>query len=1240
MTLSDSVQWLAERTWQDTARSPGQRVDALIAAMTLREKVAQLHGFWVGTSPDGPGVAPHQSELDNGHDFADLVAYGLGQLTRAFGTNPVDAAEGAAALARAQREIAAANRFGIPALVHEECLAGFTTWGATAYPVPLSWGATFDPSIVREMAARIGAGMRAVGVHQGLAPVLDVVRDARWGRVEETIGEDPYLIGTIGSAYVQGLQSTGIVATLKHFAGYSASRAGRNLAPVSMGPREFADVVLPAFEMAVVEGGAHSVMHSYAEVDGVPAAANRALLTELLRDSWGFDGTVVADYFGISFLKLLHGVAGTFGQAAAQALTAGVDVELPGPNTYLAPLLDEIEAGRLDEAVVDRALCRVLRQKLDLGLLDADWSAVPSGLEGADPSPDAPVRGTIDLDPPADRELARRMAEEAIVLLKNDGLLPLADPRSIAVIGPIADDPIALLGCYSFPAHVGVHHPDLPLGVEIPTILEALRAQFPDSDVAYAAGCHVSDPGTDGFAAALDLAARSQLVIAVLGDRSGLFGRGTSGEGCDTESLELPGVQAQLLEALLDNDTPVLLVVDSGRPYALGTAPDRAAAIVQMFFPGEEGGPALARIISGAVNPSGRLPVSIPRKPGGQPWTYLSQQLALASEVSNLDPTPAYPFGTGCGYTTFRWSDLSVDSDELTTDGSVGVELTVENTGDREGVDVVQLYLHDPAASVTRPVVKLIGFARITAGPATATRVRFDIPASVTSFIGPDLDRIAEPGEIELRLGASSTDIRLAASVTMVGTTRVLDHTRERHCRVTLAPLGQTDPRPTGRVVAREAAQSPGNGIVDTATTPDATMRHRIGEVTVTVLGPDGRPLADSVVTVEQRRHAFAFGNIGFDLVPLIGGPDPDGAQDVESFGGAAHLDLDRFADLWLNLFNTATLPFYWGRYEPHRGSPDVRRLTKTAQWLAKRGVVVKGHPLVWHTVQPPWLLDLSLDEVERLQRARIRDLVSGFAGLIDAWDAINEAVIMPVFENGDNAITRLARARGRIFMVRMAFEEARAANPTAVLLLNDFDLSSAYECLIEGVLEAGITIDAIGLQTHMHQGYRGEEYMSRTLDRFARFGLPLHMTETSIVSGHLMPPDINDLNDYQIPDWPTTPDGEARQADDIVRHYRSLVRHPAVQSINYWGLTDDGAWLGAPIGLVRSDGSPKPSYTALEGLIKGEWWLPPSAMRTDADGRITVRGFLGDYAVTTTDGQAEFPVTAGATNVTVRISE
>ncbi|GMA86988.1 hypothetical protein GCM10025868_22380 [Angustibacter aerolatus] len=316
------------------------------------------------------------------------------------------------------------------------------------------------------MASAIGADLRSVGVHQGLAPVLDVVRDARWGRVEETAGEDPYLVGTITTAYVEGLQSAGVVATLKHLVGYSASRAGRNLAPVSMGTRERADVMLPPFEMAV-RAGARSVMHAYTDTDGVPSAADESLLTGLLRDDWGFEGTVVADYFGIGFLHLLHGVAGTWGEAATAALTAGVDVEPPTVKAYGEPLLEAVRSGAVDEVLVDRALRRVLTQKAELGLLDPDYDPTPPVLRGRG---DAQPAGAVDLDGPVNRALAREVAERSVVLLRNAGVLPLrrrgAVPRRLAVVGPNADTVDALLGCYSFPLHVGVQHPDVPVGIE------------------------------------------------------------------------------------------------------------------------------------------------------------------------------------------------------------------------------------------------------------------------------------------------------------------------------------------------------------------------------------------------------------------------------------------------------------------------------------------------------------------------------------------------------------------------------------------------------------------------------------------------------------------------------------------------------------------------------------------------------------------------------------------------------
>ncbi|MET4638384.1 endo-1,4-beta-xylanase [Mycetocola sp. 2940] len=416
------------------------------------------------------------------------------------------------------------------------------------------------------------------------------------------------------------------------------------------------------------------------------------------------------------------------------------------------------------------------------------------------------------------------------------------------------------------------------------------------------------------------------------------------------------------------------------------------------------------------------------------------------------------------------------------------------------------------------------------------------------------------------------------------------------------------------------------------------SLAHRRATAQVTVLDSSGDPVRDADVTVEQHRHAFAFGNIGFDFIPLANGEtDEDGATGAV-FGGAGLAGLSDLETMWLDLFNTATLPFYWRGFEPTRGKPDTRRLLRTASWFAERGVTVKGHPLTWHTLAPEWLSGLPVAEIERLQRERIRREVTDFSGVINTWDAINEVVIMPIFTAEENGITRLAQSIGRVPMIQLAFEEARASNPSATLVLNDFDLSRDYEALIDGVLDAGIAVDAIGLQTHMHQGYWGEETMLAMVDRFARFGLPLHLTETTLLSGHLMPPEIVDLNDYQIPSWPSTPEGEARQADEIVRHYRSLVGHPAVQAITYWGLTDDGAWLGAPGGLIRADGTPKPSFYALRSLVKGEWWLPRTTMRTDHDGRLSITGFFGDYLIGRDAQTAPVSLSPGRETATVRL--
>ena len=381
---------------------------------------------------------------------------------------------------------------------------------------------------------------------------------------------------------------------------------------------------------------------------------------------------------------------------------------------------------------------------------------------------------------------------------------------------------------------------------------------------------------------------------------------------------------------------------------------------------------------------------------------------------------------------------------------------------------------------------------------------------------------------------------------------------------------------------------------------------NRMSDATLTVLKADNTPLSNQEVTIEQTRHQFLFGTAAFDLVSLTNG---------EYTGEQRELAEQRTEKLTA-LFNAATLPFYWARFEPQRSQPMTEQLKNAANWCVDHNLLIKGHPLCWHTLTADWLLSMSNPEILQAQTERIQREVSNFRGLIDMWDVINEAVIMPIFDKYDNGITRLCKDLGRINTVKAIFNAARAENPSAILLINDFDVSPAYDILVEGCLEAGIKVDVIGIQSHMHQGYWGVEKTLQVLDHFARFNLPIHFTETTLVSGHLMPPEIVDLNDYQVEHWPTTAEGETRQAEETIRHYQTLFSHPLVEGITWWDMSD-GGWLNAPAGLIRKDGTSKPAYEELMKLVKGEWWLAPTRLRTDEDGQIRFIGFLGDYALT-----------------------
>ena len=742
-----------------------ERVAGLLARMTLEEKAAQLGSAWVFQLAQGGDISPGGVEL---------MRHGLGQVTRVSGASSLDA-EGAARLANAiQRHLVEETRLGIPAIIHEEICSGLMARQAVVFPQAIGLASTWEPDLAEELADAIRVQMRAVGAHQGLSPVLDVCRDPRWGRTEETFGEDPYLVSRFGVAFTRGLQGTairsGVVATLKHFVGYGASDGGMNWAPAGIPPRALREVYLHPFEAAVRVGGARSVMNAYNEIDGVLCAADRDLLTGILREEWGFDGIVVSDYFSIRQLADYHRLAVDGESAAALALEAGLDAELPATDCYGAPLLRAIEAGLASEEALDIAVRRVLCTKFDLGLFD-------------DPYVDVAAASRASATP-AHRELARTIARKSLVLLKNDGVLPLAADASVAVIGPNADAARNLFGDYAYPAHVeslqnvldsgrsslsspGVETAEIePVVIDSPSVLDALRAQF--ANVSFARGCDITEPADDGFAEAAELAAAADVAVLVLGDKSGLTEDCTRGEFRDRASFDLPGAQEELARAVLATGTPVVLVLVAGRPSGSTWLHEQCAAVVMAWLPGEEGADAIADVVSGVTNPGGRLPLSYPRTVGQVPVFYAHKASGGRSQpvgdyVDEL-ASPLYPFGHGLSYTTFELSDTRVAEP---IDGEIVVETNVTNTGTRAGDEVVQLYTRDPQASITRPERELKSFLRLTLDAGETRRITFRVPVGQLGFYDRDLNYVVEPGAIEVFLGQSSAELVLAGTVSV-----------------------------------------------------------------------------------------------------------------------------------------------------------------------------------------------------------------------------------------------------------------------------------------------------------------------------------------------------------------------------------------------------------------------------------------------------------------------------------------
>jgi len=762
--------------YPDPAATVDARVDDLLERMTLDEKLAQLGCLWSTDLVGDGGLDPDA--------VAARMPHGIGQITRIGASTGLRPRESAAFMNAVQRVAVERTRLGIPIVVHEEAVGGLCQRDATVFPQALALAATWDPALIERIAGAIRVEMRAVGARLGLAPVLDVARDPRWGRVEETYGEDPVLVGTLGAAYVRGLQTDdlrhGVVAAGKHFLAYAMSEGGRNWGPVQMGPRELREVYAEPFAAAIRDAGLVAVMNSYASVDGLPCAGSHQILTGLLRDELGFDGVVVADYFSVAQLLEHHRIAADPGEAARRALMAGLDMELPAVRFYGEPLKGEIAAGRVTMEVVDTAVRRVIRMKVALGLFEEPYVDIEAAAEA--------------FDTPAHRALARVAVAEAAVLLTNDGVLPLAPTlRQVAVIGPGADDARLLQGDYHYPAHLEMIYAaphDLstkgldtlpraggayaagPYFTPHVTPLAGLRTALGDEvEIRYAKGCAVLGDDRSGFAEAVQAARDAEVTVVVVAGKSGLLRPVTVGEGNDATSLALTGVQHELIDVLAETGTPLVVVVISGRVHTLDRVAARANAVVFVAPPGEEGGHGLADILTGASNPSGRLPVSLPRVVGQVP-VYVGTRAGgdramFFGDYIDALATPLFAFGHGLSYTTFAYSDLTVQG--ARTDEPVEVAVTVRNTGDRSGDEVVQLYCRDDAASVARPDRMLVGFARVPLDAGHTQRVTFTVDPSRLAFYDSDMRFVVEPGSFTFSVGTSSADVRVERSIALDG---------------------------------------------------------------------------------------------------------------------------------------------------------------------------------------------------------------------------------------------------------------------------------------------------------------------------------------------------------------------------------------------------------------------------------------------------------------------------------------
>jgi len=744
----------------NTDLSVEERVEDLLSKMTLEEKIGQLKArglrFWRiffnlfdGLPEDKMRrfrslfISMFSKERDllrevtadhvrkHWRELLEKEKHGIGMLTvitRSF--SPKESAELANKIQKFALE---ETRLGIPVMIHDECLHGCMAKGSTIFPQSIALASTWNPSLMEEIAIAIGKETRARGIHQCLSPTINIARDPRCGRTEETYGEDPYLASVMAVSFVKGVQSQKVVCTPKHFVANFVGDGGRDSNVIHFSERILREIYFPAFRACVQKANALSIMAAYNSLDGIPCSCNKWLLSDVLREEWGFKGFVVSDYNSVLHIYTKHKVAETKAEAAKKAIETGLDMELPETDCY-EELLDLVKKGKLSEKVIDEAVRRIFRVKFWLGLFENPY---------VDPEYAEKI-----CDCEEHRKLALKAAREAIVLLKNDGVLPLSkDLRSIAVIGPNADK--IRLGGYS------------GYGVKVVTPLEGIKNKVSkDTKVHFAEGCKVTGSSREGFEEAVKIAKRSDVAVLFVGNSEE-----TEGEGRDRCNLDLPGVQEDLIKNICDTGTPVVVVLINGSAITMTKWLNDVQAVVEAWYLGEEGGNAIADVLFGDYNPGGKLPITFPKTVGQLPLYYNYKPTGRIYDYVDLrGKQPLFPFGHGLSYTEFEYSNLKIHPEKISPKGKVNISVDVKNIGKYKGDEVVQLYIHDAVATIAKPVKELKGFKRITLEPGEKETVNFTLTSEDLASYDVNMNLVVEPGVFEVMVGSSSEDIRLNGS--------------------------------------------------------------------------------------------------------------------------------------------------------------------------------------------------------------------------------------------------------------------------------------------------------------------------------------------------------------------------------------------------------------------------------------------------------------------------------------------